>query len=121
VVAICQRLEGLPLALELAGARVRMLSPRALLARLNPRLSALTGGARDLPERHRALRATLAWSYELLTPWDQALFRRLCLFERGATLGAALAVCRAEPPVSGAKTELDLLDALAAPRSATTA
>jgi predicted ATPase len=114
VAAVCQRLEGLPLALELAAARIRALSPRALLARLEPRLPALTGGARDLPERHRSLRATLAWSYELLAPRDQALFRRLCLFERGATLGAALAVWRAEPAACGVETDLDVLDGLAA-------
>ena len=73
---ICRLLEGIPLALELAAPRLKLLSPQALLVRLEGRLQVLTGGARDLPERQRTMRATLAWSYELLTSAEQALFRR---------------------------------------------
>jgi predicted ATPase len=94
VVAICRHLDGLPLALELAAVRIRLLPPRALLRRLEHRLPMLTDGARDMPERHRTLRAALAWSYQLLAPRDQAFFRCLSLFERGATLSDIAAVWR---------------------------
>jgi predicted ATPase/transcriptional regulator with XRE-family HTH domain len=94
VVAICRHLDGLPLALELAAMRVRLLPPRALLRRLERRLPMLTDGACDVPERHRTLRAALAWSYQLLAPRDQAFFRCLSLFERGATLSDITAVWR---------------------------
>ena len=77
---ICRRLDDLPLALELAAARVKALSPAQLLERLDQRLPLLTGGARDLPERQRTLRATIEWSYELLTPPEQRLFARLAVF-----------------------------------------
>ena len=100
VAALCVRLDGLPLALELA-ARLSVLSPTLLLRRLSPRLPLLTGGPRDLPERQQTLRATLDWSHALLSPAAQALFRRLCVFAGGCTLEAAEAVCRAragEPP-----------------------
>jgi predicted ATPase/DNA-binding XRE family transcriptional regulator len=92
VVAICRHLDGLPLALELAASRIRLLPPPALLRRLERRLPTLTYGGRDVPERHRTLRAALAWSYELLAPRDQGLFRCLSLFEHGATLGDIAAV-----------------------------
>jgi len=87
VVAICRRLDGLPLALELAAARVRLLPPRALLARLEPCLPLLTGGARNLPTRQRTLRATLDWSHALLAPAERALFARLAAFAGGPPWG----------------------------------
>lgn len=93
IAAICQRLDQLPLALELAAARVKVLPPQALLERLRSRLSLLTGGALDLPEHQRTMRQTLAWSYELLTPSQQRLFRELAMFAGGGTLEAAEAIC----------------------------
>jgi predicted ATPase/DNA-binding SARP family transcriptional activator len=103
VTGICRRLDNLPLALELAAVRVKVLSPEALLARLEQRLPVLTGGARDLPERQRTLQATIEWSYDLLTPEEQELFARLAIFAGGFTIEAAEEV---------ADADVDLLQAL---------
>jgi predicted ATPase len=105
---ICQRLEGIPLALELAAPRLKLLSPNALLARLEGRLQVLTEGAVDLPERQHTMRATIHWSYDLLAPAEQALLRRLAVCVGGWSLSAAEQICQA----AGA-LELDLLKGLA--------
>src|SRR5262249_39019128 len=89
---ICVRLEGLPLALELAAARSRHLSPAALLARLEQRLSLVHGGPRHLPDRHRSLRATLGWSVALLDPAQRAAFARTAVFAGAFDLEAATSV-----------------------------
>jgi predicted ATPase len=92
---ICRRLEGLPLAIELAASRIRLLSPAALLTRLDRRLPALTEGARDAPARQQTMRDTIGWSYDLLTAEEQALFRRLAVFSGGISPAAASAVASA--------------------------
>jgi predicted ATPase/transcriptional regulator with XRE-family HTH domain len=93
VAAICRRLDGLPLAIELAAAWVKLFEPAALLARLADPLALLTLGARDQPDRQRTLRATIDWSYHLLSQSEQALFARLSVFVGGCTIAAAEAVC----------------------------
>ena len=97
VAEICRRLDGLPLAIELAAARVRLLPPQALLARLDDTMGLLTGGARDLPERQRTLRGTLDWSFDLLSAGEQELFARLGVFAGTFDLPAAEAVGAAGP------------------------
>lgn len=109
IAVICVRLDGLPLAIELAAARTRMFSPRQLLARLEKPLDVLTQEGPDLP-RHHALRATMAWSYELLTVEEQHAFRCLSVFAGGCTLEAAEAVCAAVGEVS--RSVLDMLEDL---------
>jgi predicted ATPase/class 3 adenylate cyclase len=109
VAEICHRLDGLPLAIELAAARIRLFSPQALLSRLENRLKLLVGGARDLPARQQALRDTIAWSYDLLDEAHQTLFRRLSVFVGGCTLEAAEAVCPAEGDLA-----VDVLEGLGA-------
>ncbi|HEX4947314.1 MAG TPA: protein kinase [Blastocatellia bacterium] len=107
IAEICARLDGLPLALELAAARIRVLTPRALLQRLGQSLKLLAGGARDLPERQQTIRNTIQWSCDLLSDAEQRLFRRLAVFVGGFTLEAAEAVCGE----LGA-CELDVLDGI---------
>jgi predicted ATPase len=113
VAEICRRLDGLPLAIELAAARSRLLPPAALLARLDDRMSLLTGGARDLPERQRTLRNTLDWSFGLLSPAGQALFLRLGVFPGSFDLEAAGAVGGAgEPEPAGQDQAGAIIDTL---------
>ncbi len=108
IAEICTRLDGLPLAIELAAARLNLFSPQALLARLEHRLAILTSKRRDVPARQQTLRDTLEWSYGLLTPEEQRLFRRLSVFVGGCQLSAVEAVCTALGDVSA-----NLLDGVA--------
>src|ERR1700676_170898 len=108
VIEICARLDGLPLAIELAAARVKVLSPSPMLTRLASRLQLLTGGARDLPQRQQTLRAAMDWSYDLLNAAEQKLFRRLSVFVGGCNLEGVEAVCDTKGDL-----DLDLLDGMA--------
>ena len=107
VAEICYRLDGLPLAIELAAARIKVLSPQKMLERLGNRLKLLTGGARDLPERQQTLRSTIEWSYGLLEEGEKELFARLSVFAGGRTLEAIEAICDA-----GGDLAVDVLDGL---------
>ncbi|HEY6069550.1 MAG TPA: adenylate/guanylate cyclase domain-containing protein [Gaiellaceae bacterium] len=109
VAEICVRLDGLPLALELAAARSPLLSPEAMMRRLDERLNLLTAGARDLPGRHQTLRDTLAWSYDLLDENERSLFRRLGVFAGGFTLEAAEVVCDADLDTLGSLVDKSLV------------
>ena len=93
IAKICSRVDGLPLAIELAAARIKMLPPSAVLTRLESRLNLLTAGPRDVPERHQTIRKTIDWSYDLLNGSEQKLLRRMGVFAGGCTLEAAEAVC----------------------------
>jgi predicted ATPase/tRNA A-37 threonylcarbamoyl transferase component Bud32 len=108
VAAICTRLDGLPLAIELAAARIKLLSPSAMLARLESRLNLLTGGARDLPTRQQTLRSTVDWSYSLLNTAEKTLLRRLSVFTGGCTLESVEAVCDTREDLG-----VDVLDGMA--------
>jgi predicted ATPase/transcriptional regulator with XRE-family HTH domain len=108
VAAICASLDGLPLAIELAAARIRVLTPKAILAHLDHRLTLLTDGGRDRPARQQTLRRTIQWSWDLLSPEEQALLRRLAVFAGGWSLEAAKGVCDPD-----GKLGVDILDGLA--------
>ena len=112
VASICMRLDGLPLAIELAAARIRVLSPPAILARLESQLKLLIGGARDLPARQQTMRGAIAWSYELLDEDEKTLLNRLSVFAGGATLEAAEAVCSGSE-IDTAHTAIEVLDGIA--------
>ncbi|HET7034552.1 MAG TPA: LuxR C-terminal-related transcriptional regulator [Thermomicrobiaceae bacterium] len=107
--AICHRLEGIPLALELAAPWLRLFSPETLLERLDQRLSLLRGGAHDLPPRQQALADAIAWSDNLLSPAERLVFHQLAVFVDGWTLEAAEAVCGREQPAGGVLTALAAL------------
>ncbi|HEX6045400.1 MAG TPA: protein kinase [Pyrinomonadaceae bacterium] len=107
VAEVCRKLNGLPLALELAAARVKLLTPTAMLKRLDHSLSLLTGGPRDLPARQQTMSAAVAWSYDLLTEGERAVLGRIAVFPGGCTLEAAEAVCR-----TGGDVLLQILESL---------
>ncbi len=107
VAEICQRLDGLPLAIELAAVRVKLLSPQAILTRLASSLKLLTGGARDLPERQQTMRGAIAWSYDLLNEKEKKLLNRLGVFAGGFTLDGAEEIGNAKKDLN-----LDILDAV---------
>lgn len=108
---ICRRLDGLPLAIELASARIAGMPPVALLNRLNTRLPMLEARHRDVPERLQTMRSAIAWSYELLTPAEQVHFRRLTVFNSDFSLSLAVAI--SDPEVSDPRETAQFVDALA--------
>lgn len=115
IAAICARLDGLPLAIELAAARIKLLPPQALLKRLKDRFQVLSGGRQDLPVRQQTLHNTLQWSYDLLTPQEQYLFRLLSIFVGGCSLQAVEAVAQTVDSVAfadiiGSNQQMDVLD-----------
>src|ERR687893_576497 len=112
IAEICARLDGLPLAIELAAARVKMLPPKAILTRLSNRLKLLTGGAKDLPARQRTLRGAIEWSHDLLEEGEKTLFARMAVFSGGRTLEAVEAVCDAagDLPIDAFESVSSLLD-----------
>jgi len=112
IAQICVHLDGLPLAIELAAARIKLLPPQALLGRLERRLPVLTSGAQDVPARHQTLRNTIEWSYNLLDAQEQRLFRRLSVFVGGCTIQAIEAICGALGDGDGAGQLLDKLASL---------
>jgi predicted ATPase/class 3 adenylate cyclase len=105
IAGICERVDGLPLAIELAAARIKLFSPVALLSRLDKSLNALASGARDLPSRQQTLRGAIAWSYELLEPDVRRLFARFGVFARGASLEEAESVCGPDSEIGGSTVE----------------
>ena len=105
IAAICVRLDGLPLAIELAAARVKLFGPQQLQSRLESRLRILTGGARDAPTRQRTLRDTIDWSFNLLEEGERQLFERLAVFMGGRSLEAVEAIC-------GPGLSIDAIDGL---------
>ena len=107
IAELCITLDGLPLAIELAAGRAKLLSPQALLARIDQRFDLLTDGPRDLPARHQTLRATIDWSHGLLQPDEQTLFMRLAVFVGGCTLDAVETVCSGERILAGLSTLID--------------
>jgi len=121
IAEICVRLDGLPLAIELAAARVKLLTPQAILSRLESRLKVLTGGARDLPARQQTLRGTIDWSYDLLSPDERTLFRRIAVFMGGCTFEAAEAIATGyslpahtgSTPDEPAPFDIDIFDGVA--------
>jgi len=110
VAAICARLDGLPLAIELAAARSKLFPPQALLRRLGSRLSMLTGGSRDVPDRQQTLRGTIDWSYSLLSPEEQTLFARLSVFAGGCTLEATEGIVNPDGVLGLLETLTGLID-----------
>jgi len=108
VADICSRLDGLPLAIELAASRVRIMEPREILTRIEQRLPVLASGGSNVPPRQRTLNGAIAWSYELLRPAEQDLFGRLSIFAGGCTLDAAEAICH-----SGGELSVDIFDGIA--------
>ena len=107
VAEICSRLDGIPLAIELAAARIRLLNPKAILKRLDTRLKLLTGGPNDMPDRHKTLRACIDWSYDLLEDQERTIYRAVSVFSGGISMAGAVAVL--EPVL---EDELEVLDGL---------